>query len=48
MKPGLRHWMRTLSLPLCLATCTLVCAAEVPSPVSLVFAGDIVLDDSAG
>lgn len=48
MKPGLRRWMLSLSLPLCLATCTLVCAAEVPAPVSLVFAGDVVLDDSAG
>lgn len=48
MKAGLRHWMLSLSLPLCLATCPLVGAAEVPAPVSLVFAGDVVLDDSAG
>lgn len=52
MKPGLRRWMRSLSLPLllplCLATCPLVYAAEGSVPVSLVFAGDVVLDDSAG
>ncbi len=48
MKPGLRHWMLCLSLPLCLATCPLVSAAEGSPTVSLVFAGDVVLDDSAG
>jgi hypothetical protein len=48
MKAGLRHWMLSLSLPLCLAACPLVGAAEGSPAVSLVFAGDVVLDDSAG
>ena len=44
MKAGVRHLICALSL----AWCPLVFAAEAPDPVSLVFAGDIVLDDSAG
>ena len=45
MKAGFRHWMSAL----CLACCPLAFAAGAPAdPVSLVFAGDIVLDDSAG
>ncbi|ABM37713.1 CapA family protein [Polaromonas naphthalenivorans] len=44
MKAGFRHWISAL----CLACCPLAFAAGAPDPVSLVFAGDIVLDDSAG
>jgi poly-gamma-glutamate synthesis protein (capsule biosynthesis protein) len=44
MKSALYQWMGVL----CLAWCPLGFAADVASPVSLVFAGDIVLDDSAG
>jgi poly-gamma-glutamate synthesis protein (capsule biosynthesis protein) len=44
MKAGFRHWMAAF----CLACCPLAFATEAPNLVSLVFAGDIVLDDSAG
>lgn len=44
MKSGLHH----LLCALCLVWCPLGFSAEVSTPVSLVFAGDIVLDDAAG
>ncbi len=44
MKFGLSHWICTFHL----VWCPLGFAADVSAPVSLVFAGDIVLDDSAG
>lgn len=44
MKTGLCHLISVLSL----VCCPLGFAADVATPVSLVFAGDIVLDDAAG
>jgi poly-gamma-glutamate capsule biosynthesis protein CapA/YwtB (metallophosphatase superfamily) len=44
MNTRLRHALGVL----CLAGYSLALASETPAPVSLVFAGDIVLDDSAG
>ncbi|MEO5661032.1 MAG: CapA family protein [Polaromonas sp.] len=44
MKAGLRHWMCALGL----VCCPLAFATEASNAVSLVFAGDIVLDDAAG
>jgi poly-gamma-glutamate synthesis protein (capsule biosynthesis protein) len=44
MKSRLHQWIGVLFL----AWCPLGFAADAASPVSLVFAGDIVLDDSAG
>lgn len=47
MKHFLTHWLSALALLGTVASATTV-AAEPVRPVSLVFAGDIVLDDSAG
>ena len=44
MKADHRHWLCVFWL----AWCPLALAVETPSPVRLVFAGDIVLDDAAG
>lgn len=44
MKAGFRRWICAF----CMAWCPLAFAAPAPAPVSLVFAGDIVLDDEAG
>lgn len=44
MKAGFLRWLCTF----CLAWCPLAFATEAPNQVSLVFAGDIVLDDAAG
>jgi poly-gamma-glutamate capsule biosynthesis protein CapA/YwtB (metallophosphatase superfamily) len=44
MKPGVHHVLCAL----CLLWCQLGFSAETSAPISLVFAGDIVLDDAAG
>lgn len=44
MNANVRHWLAAL----CLGGCSLVYGADTSPTVSLVFAGDVVLDDAAG